>query len=110
MPSRFEPCGLTQLYGMRYGAVPIVNPVGGLKDTVTDVNTSTDPALSGTGFHMRSGTPRGLCAAVGRASRIFRDDPEQWRTIQARGMRSDWSWSRSASVYLKVMREMVAEG
>ena len=93
---------------MRYGSVPIVNPVGGLKDTVIDVDPSTDAELTGTGFHMRADTPRSLCAAIGRAARIFADDPEQWRLIQGRGMRSDWSWSRSAAVYLEVMREMVA--
>lgn len=95
VPSRFEPCGLTQLYAMRYGTVPVVHAVGGLRDTVRD---------PGTGFVFEHPTVEGLRWAVGRACRTFRDAPDTWRAIQRGGMATDWSWSRSARAYLALYR------
>ena len=97
MPSRFEPCGLNQLYSLRYGTVPIVRATGGLNDTVIDV----DESPAGTGFKFRDYTPEALVAAVGRAHRAFQDQA-RWQEIQRRGMREDHSWDASAAEYVKV--------
>jgi starch synthase len=97
MPSRFEPCGLNQLYSLRYGTVPIVRATGGLDDTVRDV----DESPTGTGFKFRDYTPEALVATVGRAHRMFQDKA-QWLEIQKRGMREDHSWDASAVEYVKL--------
>lgn len=97
MPSRFEPCGLNQLYSLRYGTVPIVRATGGLDDTVVDVDEST----AGTGFKFRDYTPDALVAAVSRARQVFQDQA-RWREIQRRGMQEDHSWDASASEYVKL--------
>jgi starch synthase len=98
MPSRFEPCGLNQMYSMRYGTVPVVRATGGLDDTVTDYN---DAAAAGTGFKFTEYTPDALLAALERAARVFRK-PQIWRQLQTAGMRQDFSWDRSAREYVKL--------
>jgi len=97
MPSRFEPCGLNQLYSLRYGTVPIVRATGGLNDTVLDA----DESLAGTGFKFREYTPEALLATVKRAQRAF-EDKAHWLEIQRRGMREDHSWDASAVEYVKL--------
>ncbi len=97
MPSRFEPCGLNQMYSLRYGTVPIVRATGGLDDTVEDVGTS--PA--GTGVKFRDYTPAALVEAVRRAFDLYRDKAV-WQAIQARGMQQDHSWDASAREYVKL--------
>jgi starch synthase len=98
MPSRFEPCGLNQMYSLRYGTVPIVRATGGLEDTVDDYNPETG---AGTGFKFRDYTPSALVAAVGRALELYRDQPA-WQKVQQAGMRQDHSWDVSAREYVKV--------
>jgi starch synthase len=97
MPSRFEPCGLNQLYSLRYGTVPIVRATGGLNDTVQDL----DESAAGTGFKFRDYTPGALVATVARAHRAFQDKA-RWQEIQRRGMREDHSWDASAAEYVKL--------
>jgi starch synthase len=97
MPSRFEPCGLNQLYSLRYGTVPIVRATGGLNDTVQDV----DESPAGTGFKFRDYTPGALVATVARAHRAFQDKA-RWQAIQKRGMQDDHSWDASAAEYVKL--------
>jgi starch synthase len=92
MPSRFEPCGLNQMYSMRYGTVPIVTGVGGLADTVTD---------GVSGFVLGAHTPAALVEALDRAVTVFADRPA-WRALQLAGMRQDFSWDRSAREYVKI--------
>ena len=99
MPSRYEPCGLNQLYSMRYGTVPIVHGVGGLRDTVVD---AAEPGA--TGFVFAPLSAHTLAEAVARAAATFRDDRRAWRALQQRGMRRDSSWARSAAAYLKLYR------
>jgi len=94
MPSRFEPCGLNQLYSLRYGTVPVVRAVGGLVDTVEDY----DGAVHGTGFRFRDYTPGALWFAVRRALDVYRDR-RAWCGLMARGMTQDFSWDRSAAGY-----------
>jgi starch synthase len=98
MPSRFEPCGLNQMYSMRYGTVPVVRATGGLDDTVADHNDATG---SGTGFKFRPYTAPALQTAMERAKKAFAN-PSHWKTLQSAGMRQDFSWDRSAREYVKL--------
>jgi starch synthase len=104
MPSRFEPCGLNQLYSLRYGTLPIVRATGGLKDTVEDARGDG----TGTGFTFTQYTPAALVSAVRRALDAFAA-PEVWRAIQQRGMRQDHSWDASAREYVKVYRAVTED-
>jgi starch synthase len=98
IPSRFEPCGLTQLYGLRYGAVPIVARTGGLADTVIDANTAALNAGVATGLQFQPVDAPGLAHAIRRAVRLFRQ-PAIWSALQVAGMGADVSWDRSAALY-----------
>jgi starch synthase len=98
MPSRFEPCGLNQMYSMRYGTVPVVRATGGLDDTVTDYNAQ---AGTGTGFKFRDYTAEALLETLERARTVF-GNPNIWRQLQLAGMRQDFSWDRSAREYVKL--------
>ncbi len=93
IPSRYEPCGLTQMIAMRYGAVPVARRTGGLADTITD---AAEPV--GTGFLFDEYSPPALWSGLERALRVYAD-PKKWRQMQRRGMRSDFSWSRPAARY-----------
>lgn len=105
MPSRFEPCGLNQMYSLRYGTVPVVRAVGGLEDTVEDY----DGWRRGTGFKFREATPGAFLLAVRRALDTFRDHAA-WRGLQQRGMAADHSWDRSARAYEALYRRLLGEG
>jgi starch synthase len=104
VPSRFEPCGLTQMYAMRCGTVPIVHATGGLVDTVHDPGDAALARGEGTGFAFEHPTAFGLRWAMTRAVKMFREQPAGWRAIQRAGMQRDWSWTRSASHYLDLYR------
>ncbi|MGC4001235.1 MAG: glycogen synthase GlgA [Anaeromyxobacter sp.] len=101
MPSRFEPCGLNQMYSLRYGTVPVVRAVGGLEDTVEDY----DGAGAGTGFKFRQYTPDALMTALRRALDLYRDR-RAWRGLMLRGMAEDNSWERSAASYEQIYRKL----
>ena len=103
MPSRFEPCGLGQMYAMRYGAVPIVRLTGGLADTVTDLDEDPETA---TGFGFRSFTPESLLKTIRRAGRIFTHHPGDWLSLQRNSMWTDFSWDGAAGRYLDVYRSI----
>jgi starch synthase len=98
MPSRFEPCGLNQMYSLRYGTIPVVRATGGLNDTVHDVDPET---CRGTGFRFVEYTPAALLGAIRRALAAFGNRP-LWRRIQKAGMRQDFSWDASAQEYVDV--------
>jgi starch synthase len=104
MPSRFEPCGLNQMYSLRYGTVPVVHATGGLFDTVHDVEEKSG---EGTGFIFDDYSPVALLNALGRALEMFENRPT-WRRIQRAGMREDFSWDASAREYVKVYERAVA--
>lgn len=106
IPSRFEPCGLNQMYAMRYGTVPIVHAVGGLRDTVRDPGGDALRRGQGTGFCFEHATAAGLHWAVERAARMFRADRAGWLAIARAGMASDWSWTRSARDYLQLYQRL----
>lgn len=100
MPSRFEPCGLNQLYAMRYGTIPVVHAVGGLKDTVQ----AFDPySNTGTGWTFDKPDAGGLIHALGNAMWTYRDFKDSWKGIQERGMTQDLSWDQAAKQYEEVM-------
>lgn len=101
VPSRFEPCGLTQMYGLRYGTVPVVRQVGGLADTVQDVEAAGATAAPGTGFVFQAATGRALEEALLRALRLYRR-PAAWRAVMQEGMRRDLSWGAAAQAYERV--------
>ncbi|MDD3642959.1 MAG: glycogen/starch synthase [Candidatus Krumholzibacteria bacterium] len=95
MPSRYEPCGLNQMYSLRYGTVPIVRATGGLRDTITDLDTGS----GGNGFTFEEYTPSALLDAVRRAVKFF-GDSKRVREVRARIMREDHSWENSAREYV----------
>ncbi len=105
MPSRYEPCGLNQMYSMRYGTVPVVRAAGGLADTVRPFNPKNG---QGTGFLFSEYEPTALWDALQRALTVFRLQPKAWRRLQRNGMKQDFSWERSAKDYLKVYRRAMA--
>ena len=104
MPSRYEPCGLNQLYSLRYGTVPIVRATGGLDDTIDDVDAVPE---GGVGFKFVEYAPEALVAAVRRALARYADS-DAWQRIMREGMRRDHSWRRAAGAYLDLYREMTS--
>ncbi len=98
IPSRFEPCGLTQLYGLRYGCVPVVARTGGLADTVIDANEAALTAGVATGLLFAPGEASALARALDRAVALH-EQTELWTTMQRQGMKADVSWDRSAARY-----------
>ena len=102
MPSRFEPCGLNQIYSLRYGTVPIVRHTGGLADTVVDANDANLAAGTATGFQFEHANSDGLWWTTHRAISLYRDHPEQWRQLMITGMKQDFSWKQSARHYLEL--------
>jgi starch synthase len=103
MPSQFEPCGLNQLFSLRYGTVPVCRETGGLADTVTDYSRQGLEDGEATGFLFGPDEPEALIEAVRRALAVY-EDHDQWRALMRNGMAQDWSWKRSAGEYLEVYR------
>jgi starch synthase len=96
MPSRYEPSGLSQMYSLKYGTVPVVRAVGGLNDTIDE----------GTGFKFSEPTGQALLAAIREAGRVF-SQPEDWKAMMLRGMERDFSWNRSARTYSDLYRRLL---
>ena len=99
MPSRFEPCGLNQLYGLAYGTPPIVSATGGLADSVRDTTPETIKNNTATGFVLKNVTDASLLGTIQSAVKLWQDK-QVWRKIQKNGMQTDVSWSSSANLYL----------
>jgi starch synthase len=106
VPSRFEPCGLTQLYGLRYGTVPVVARVGGLSDTVIDANPAALSRGVATGVQFAPVTYEMMRVALERTVGLYRDQPV-WKKMQANGMAQDVSWSDPARRYAALFRELL---
>jgi starch synthase len=106
VPSRFEPCGLTQMYGLRYGTLPLVHRVGGLADTVVDAGDEALRADRATGFVFDAATPAALEAAIARVLALYRL-PRAWQQVMRRAMAQDFSWERAAQQYLELYREAI---
>lgn len=108
VPSRFEPCGLTQLYGLAYGCVPVVTRTGGLSDTVIDANPAALAVGVATGVQFDGAHYHGLASAISRTIALYQD-AECWRQIQRNGMAADFSWGRSGAEYAVIYRQLVDE-
>jgi starch synthase len=104
-PSRFEPCGLTQLYALRYGTLPVVRRTGGLADTVINTARRTLAARSANGFSFKDPTLEDLRESIRHALRVFRE-PLTWRRLQMHAMEQDFSWDASANKYLSIYRTL----
>jgi starch synthase len=98
IPSRFEPCGLTQMIAMRYGTVPLVRKTGGLADTVFENKN---------GFLFSDFTAEGILSALDRSIDCWFDDPVKWRSLMSAGMNRDFSWNYPTEEYLKIYRKIL---
>jgi len=105
MPSRYEPCGLTQMYSLRYGTAPIVRSTGGLVDTVEPYDAA---AGTGTGFRFDNPDGTGLMWALDQALSALKDRAA-WEQLVRNGMEKDFSWDRSAEAYVEVFRRAMAK-
>jgi starch synthase len=105
VPSRYEPCGLTQLYAMKYGTVPVVRATGGLNDTVSEVNERTG---DGTGFAFKHADATDFLVAIQKAVSVYRMPPI-WKRVQFNGMSMDFSWEKAAQNYLSLYRELMMD-
>ena len=108
VPSRFEPCGLTQMYGLRYGTLPIVRRVGGLADTVVDASAENLRADRATGFVFDAASVSALDAALQRAGDVFTKERSTWEQLQRLAMAQDFSWRGAAAQYLELYRSITA--
>jgi len=104
MPSAFEPCGLSQMIALRYGAVPVVRETGGLRDTVLSYNEFTG---EGNGFSFFNYNAHDMLHVIQRALRYFWDDKATWQKLQHRGMAGDYSWRRSSQRYLEIYQKLL---
>jgi starch synthase len=109
MPSRYEPCGLSQLYSLRYGTVPVVRKTGGLADTVVPLTPWARQAGLATGFHVEEDTADALLAVLRRAVAVYQDR-SIWDQLVEAGMSADVSWSRSANAYDRLFVSLAREG
>jgi starch synthase len=104
MPSRYEPCGLNQMYSMRYGTIPVVRATGGLDDTVEDYAGNG----KGTGFKFEKYDGKELLKAIQRAIKVFQQ-PEEWKKLMRNGMTKDFSWEHSAKQYVNLYKELLKQ-
>ncbi len=109
MASRYEPCGLNQLYSLKYGTVPIVHRTGGLADTIINATPQTLADGTANGFSFSAYGPDHLHDALHRACHMYEHEPQQWQRLVETGMRQDWSWHRSAQRYVELYSRIVAQ-
>ncbi len=109
VPSLFEPCGLTQLIAMKYGTIPIVRKTGGLADTVFDVDYSDKPFEKTNGFTFDYPDARGVDSALDRAIHYWYENPEKWRKLMLNCMNYDFSWNKSADLYLDIYKKVIEQ-
>ena len=107
MPSRYEPCGLNQLYSLKYGTVPVVHATGGLADSITNTTDETLAAGTANGFSFDNYTTGALADALDRACGTF-TNWERWVQIIRNGMQQDWSWNHSAREYDRLYKHTLA--
>ena len=105
MPSKSEPCGLSQMNAMRYGTVPVVHATGGLKDTVPGVDENGEGGL---GFTFQSYNADDFMASLKRALALYNDKPEAFRALQKKEMETDFSWDVPAGKYMDLFEKMIA--
>jgi starch synthase len=105
MPSRYEPCGTEQLYGLKYGAIPVVRATGGLEDTVEDYDLETG---EGTGFKFKEYTPQAMLTTMRQAVQVFQMEYE-WKRLVRSAMKREFSWNRAAEEYTRLYELAVAK-
>ena len=105
MPSSYEPCGMNQMYSLKYGTIPIVYKIGGLAETISEYNAEKD---TGNGFVFERYTAKDMIRAIKRALKVYKKS-EQWKKLQLKAMRENFSWDRSAENYLSIYIEMLGE-
>ena len=108
MPSKYEPCGLNQLYSLRYGAVPVVRETGGLTDTICDATPQHLSSGTANGFSFESYDAGALEETLRRVCSVYTNQPDLWARLVETGMRQDWSWRQSALQYTQLYAQMVA--
>ena len=104
MPSRFEPCGLSQLISLRYGTIPIVRAVGGLADTIENYDEAKG---KGNGFSFKPYESGALLTTIRRAVALYQEQPNQWRQLMVNAMKCDFSWNRSAQEYVMLYERAI---
>jgi starch synthase len=107
MPSRYEPCGLNQMYSLRYGTVPVVRSTGGLADTIIDATPENLASESANGFVFSDYSPAALEHALRRACDAYRHEPKTWERLVTTGMKQDFSWGRSAQRYEELYAQTI---
>jgi len=107
MPSQYEPCGLNQMYSLRYGTVPVVRATGGLADTISDAHETALADGTANGFSFREYSTLALSETLHRALDCYHNRPNIWKQLIETGMRQDWSWARSAQRYAELYQETV---
>jgi starch synthase len=107
MPSRYEPCGLNQLYSLKYGTVPVVHATGGLADTITNLTNETLAAGTANGLSFDHYTPIALAQTLERACQSYHNRP-LWDQLVRTGMQQDWSWRHSAQEYSRLYEHALA--
>jgi starch synthase len=107
MPSRFEPCGLNQLYSLRYGTPPIVRRTGGLADSVMDADGPNLYQGTATGFVFKEAEPEALLRAIDRALNLYAQQ-RVWKDLVRTGMQQDFSWTRSAATYVDLYQHVIS--
>jgi starch synthase len=103
MPSKYEPCGLTQMYSLKYGTIPIVRNTGGLSDTVIDYKKN-----DGTGFLFEKFDAKELLNTIKSATSIYRKNKQKWYNIIRNGMALDYSWKVSAAKYMNLYKKLTS--
>ena len=104
MPSKSEPCGLSQMNAMRYGTVPVVHATGGLRDTVPPADENGEGGL---GFTFQSYNADDFLQALQRCLKLYSNNPAQFRALQRRDMQQDFSWDKPAQKYMELFRRMI---
>jgi starch synthase len=105
MPSRYEPCGLNQIYSLKYGTIPVVRATGGLEDTIEAYDPETG---AGTGFKFSPYRSEALLGAVRQALRVY-EQPDQWRQLMRNAMSRDFSWEVSAGAYISLYQKGIGK-
>lgn len=109
VPSLFEPCGLTQMISLKYGAIPIVRHTGGLADTIVDVELSGKPFNETNGFVFNEPNCVDLECALDRAFAMWFNDPDKWRKLMLNGMNVDFSWNKPSNQYLELYKKLIED-
>jgi len=108
MPSLYEPCGLNQIYSLKYGTAPIVRRTGGLADTITDATPEAMESGEANGFSFLDFSSDALAETLGRACDLYRNESDAWRHLIDTAIRQDWSWDRSAEQYVELYQRTIA--